>query len=106
MIKNVCESSTPSLVAKENSSTSQKKGCRAFHKLKEWQIRQYRIAVNENKWYMGERRGQYVEWKEAEQDFLQNEYYGCAPKWRKEFCGALCTHFSSCTLGQHFCRKK
>jgi len=106
MIKKACESSNPPLVAEENPSASQKKECRAFHKLKDWQIRQYRSAVNENKWYMGERLGQYVEWKAAEQDFLQNEYYGCAPKWRNEFCSALCNHFSSCNLGQNLCRTK
>ena len=78
--------------------------CRAFRKLKNWQIEQYRKAVDENKWYMNEKLGRIVGWKEAEADFLQNGYYGCAPKWRKEYCSSHCGFFTSCTLGQQFCK--
>jgi hypothetical protein len=80
-------------------------GCRAHWKLNEWQVRQYRRAIDENKWYMGERLGRVVSWEEAEYDFLHNGYYGCAPKWRKEYCSMRCHHFSSCTLGQRFVKQ-
>ncbi|MDF7824921.1 hypothetical protein P4B35_12935 [Pontiellaceae bacterium B12227] len=86
------------------TGTTKKTGCQAFKKLKDWQVDQYRIAVDENKWYMGERLGRYVEWEEAEEDFLHNGYYGCAPKWRKEYCARKCTHFATCGLGREFCR--
>jgi hypothetical protein len=105
MIEEICESPKASL-KKEAQKSSKIKGCVAFSKLKAWQVRQYRIAVDENKWYMAERIGQDIAWKEAELDFLQNGYYGCAPKWRNEFCVDLCKHFSSCNLGKHFCGSK
>lgn len=83
-----------------------KQGCRAFRQLKDWQVDQYRIAVDENRWYMGERLTRHVDWEEAEHDFLHNGYYGCAPKWRKEYCAQKCTHFSTCGLGREFCKTK
>jgi len=83
-------------------SSNGRKSCQAHTKLNEWQIRQYRRAIDENKWYMSERTGRSVSWEEAEHDFVHNEYYGCAPKWRKEYCAVRCHHFYSCPLGQHF----
>lgn len=90
---------------KEEDQTEFKQGaCQAFRKLKNWQIEQYRRAVDENKWYMSEKSGRIIGWKEAERDFLQNAYYGCAPKWRKEYCSEHCHFFSGCELGRQFCR--
>jgi len=94
--------------AENEPSTTEKiriraKGCRAFKILLAWQLKRYRRAVEENKWFMSENTGRDVGWKEAEYDFLVNEYYGCAPKWRMEFCASKCNHFSDCSLGQHFC---
>ena len=94
----------------DNSATSDsgrcdsinQKGCRDHHQLNQWQIRQYRKAVDENKWYMGQRLGRAVEWDEAEYDFLHNGYYGCAPKWRKEYCTSRCDHYPECRLGKLF----
>ena len=106
MIKATCTSSTLSGSTESEPIESEIKACVSFPKLKAWQVRQYRIAVDENKWFMGERLGRKVAWQEAEQDFLNNEYYGCAPKWREEFCSNLCSEFKSCNLGQHFCRSK
>ena len=104
MHKETCTSSTSSRTTESDHKPTGHKACEAFKKLKAWQVRQYRIAVDENQWYMGERLGRNVDWQEAEKDFLLNEYYGCAPKWREEFCAGLCSHFESCKLGQHFCR--
>ena len=81
-------------------------GCRAFKKLKDWQVDQYRMAIDENMWYMGERLGRQVEWEEAENDFLHNGYYGCAPKWRRQYCQSKCIHFSTCDLGHLFAKTK
>lgn len=80
-----------------------RKSCRAFLKLKNWQVRKYRAAVEENKWYMGERLGREVAWEEAEKDFFFNDYYGCAREWRSEYCGNRCSFIDSCNLGQKFC---
>lgn len=80
-------------------------GCRAHWKLNAWQVVQYQRAIDENKWYMTERLGRYVAWEEAEYDFLHHGYYGCAPKWRKEYCARICPHFDNCKLGQHFSKE-
>ncbi len=88
----------------KSRNDSDKRGCKAFRNLKNWQIDQYRIAVDENKWYMSERSGRYVDWEEAEEDFLHNGYYGCAPLWRKQYCADRCDHFPDCELGKSFCK--
>lgn len=106
MIKETSKSSTSTGSTESAPTGSGTKACVSFPNLKAWQVRQYHIAVEENKWYMGERLGRKVAWQEAEMDFLENEYYGCAPKWRKEFCAKLCSNFKGCNLGQHFCRSK
>ena len=87
---------------KSSKNRSRTNACRAFRDLKDWQIRQYCAAVEENKWFMGERFGREVDWAEAERDFLENGYYGCAEKWRAEYCNVLCTHCADCSLAQRF----
>ena len=76
--------------------------CQAHQDLNRWQVEQYRQAIGENMWYMGERLGRYVDWEEAEYDFLCNGYYGCAPRWRKEYCSERCPHLTHCKLGRQF----
>lgn len=92
----------------QSSETKEQRdsGCKAFRKLKDWQVDQYRMAIDENMWYMGERLGRQVDWEEAEEDFLHNGYYGCAPKWRMQYCKHQCTHFSTCDLGHLFAKTK
>jgi hypothetical protein len=91
---------------KEKQVGSDGLGCKAFQKLKDFQVDQYRIAVDENKWYMAERLNRFVDWEEAEEDFLHHGYYGCAPVWRKEYCASQCPHFATCSLGQHLVKSK
>ncbi len=74
--------------------------------MNEWQIHQYRAAIAENKWYMSERTGHPVSWKEAEKDFLHNQFYGCAPKWRAEFCAVHCSCSDTCNLSKNFCEQQ
>ncbi len=103
MMKEICEAPTRPLSAADTRTARQISSCRAFRQLQAWQVEQYCQAVNENRWYMGERLRRDIDWQEAEKDFLHNEYYGCAPKWRKEFCTARCKHFHICDLGRYFC---
>jgi len=104
MIRDQCDQQT-SPTSEESEDPPVSNGCKAHLNLNEWQIRQYRHAVNENKWYMSERLGRVVDWEEAEHDFLHNEYYGCAPKWRKEYCAGRCHHFTGSKLGQNFAKQ-
>jgi hypothetical protein len=85
--------------------TKNDRKCLSHQELNEWQVEQYRQAIDENKWYMSERMGRSVSWEEAEYDFLHNGYYGCAPKWRMEFCAHRCSHYPNCKLGQLFVKK-
>jgi hypothetical protein len=72
--------------------------CIGFHELTLWQVEQYRQAVNENRWYMGQKYSRWIGWVEAEQDFLNQGYSGCAEKWRQEYCGVLCPFKRDCLL--------
>ncbi|NLX26700.1 MAG: hypothetical protein GXY61_12220 [Lentisphaerae bacterium] len=96
---------TSSSPAQTDEPVQEVRRCLSHQKLNAWQIEQYRRAIDENMWYMGERLGRAVSWEEAEYDFLHNGYYGCAPKWRMEFCSHHCSHFPNCKLGQLFVRK-
>lgn len=78
--------------------------CQNFKALTEWQIQNYRNAVNENQWYLGERLEREVTWAEAEQDFLENGYYGCAERWRSEYCSSICSFREDCVLGHQLCQ--
>ncbi len=72
--------------------------CSGFHDLTRWQVERYRQAVNENRWYMGQKYNRWIDWVEAEQDFLNQGYYGCAEKWRQEYCGEICPFKGDCLL--------
>lgn len=80
------------------SGSSKELKCLDFRELKNWQVAQYRKAVDENRWYLSQRYNRCVGWHEAEQDFLEHGYYGCAEKWRIEYCGEICPIRSSCPL--------
>ena len=73
--------------------------CKAFRRLQAWQVAQYRKAVEENKWYLSERRGREVSWREAERDFLEHGYFGLAQQWRDEYCRSICEYGKRCQLG-------
>ena len=72
--------------------------CMAFQALKSWQVDRYRKAVNENRWFMSQKQYRWIDWTEAEQDFLSQGYYGCAEKWRHEYCGEICPFKNNCLL--------
>jgi len=68
-----------------------------------WQIERYREAVSENRWYMSQNQNRFVEWAEAELDFIFHGTYGCAREWRQEYCSTHCPYTESCELGRRFC---
>ncbi|MBN2162662.1 MAG: hypothetical protein JXR25_10345 [Pontiellaceae bacterium] len=76
--------------------------CSGFRSLQEWQITQYCKAVDENKWYMSERRGSEVSWREAERDFMEHGYFGLARQWREQYCQTICRFGHHCRLGDKF----
>lgn len=76
--------------------------CAGFQKLKEWQIAQFRQAVDEDKWYMSEKEGHEVRWEVAEHDFVEHGCYGLALHWREEYCSHICEYSGSCLLAARF----
>lgn len=72
--------------------------CTEFQSLKNWQIERYQQAVRDNRWFMSQKQQRSIDWEEAEQDFIGQNLYGCAEKWRLEYCGELCPHKTNCLL--------
>lgn len=72
--------------------------CPGFKALTRWQVERYQQAVSENRWYMSQKHFRWVAWVEAERDFLNQGYYGCAGKWRQEYCGEICPYKENCLL--------
>jgi len=72
--------------------------CTGFQALKRWQIERYQQAVSENRWFMSQKQHRSVDWEEAEQDFIGQNLYGCAEKWRMEYCGEICPNKTNCLL--------
>lgn len=79
--------------------------CIALRDLMLWQAGKYRSAVDENRWYMSQKQGRYISWNEAELDFCQHSTYGCAERWRLEYCGMRCCKRGSCLLATLFLQK-
>ncbi len=72
--------------------------CTNFQDLKHWQIERYQQAVSDNRWFMSQKLHRSIEWEEAEQDFIGQNLYGCAEKWRMEYCGKICQNKTNCLL--------
>jgi hypothetical protein len=80
--------------------------CIGFQELKNWQVQQYRRAVDDHRHHLSLTLDRCVGWHEAEQDFCRNDCDGHAKKWRTEYCGLICPSKSSCLLALHFLRIK
>lgn len=76
--------------------------CIGFQALKSWQVERYRQAVNENRWYMSQKCNRCVGWQEAERDFCNQGYYGCAEEWRQQYCGKICANRDNCLMAVQF----
>lgn len=79
--------------------------CQGFLDLKNWQVEKYRQAVTENRWYMSQKKSRWVDWSEAELDFLEHGYYGCAETWRNQYCSHICPLKSNCLLALQLVEK-
>ena len=76
--------------------------CAGIHELIDWQVIQYRQAVDEHRLSLSTEKGRCVAWQEAERDFPETRRASLNEKWRIEYCGAVCPFHEQCLLALHF----
>jgi hypothetical protein len=80
--------------------------CVGIHELIDWQIIQYRRAVDAHRHDLSKVEGRCVSWQEAEMDFNSRDRAVMGEKWRVEYCGAVCPQRSKCLIALHFLHSK
>jgi hypothetical protein len=80
--------------------------CNGIHELLDWQIIQYRYAVDEHRQDLSRLEGRCVAWQEAEKDFNTDDRAVMGEKWRVEYCGLICPLRTNCLTALHFLRSK
>lgn len=76
--------------------------CAGIHELIDWEIVQYRDAVNTHRVDLSKAEGRCVAWQEAEQDFNIHDRAAMGEKWRVEYCGLICPSRKKCLTALHF----
>jgi hypothetical protein len=90
----------------ENSVVEQVTGCAGFHDLLDWQIIQYRHAVNDYRLELSKTQHRFVPWKEAEREFSKKGLEFINEHWRMEYCGVICAQRKKCLLAVPFLRAR
>lgn len=88
--------------AEEMGVVEQDKECVGFHELLDWQIIQYRQAVDEYRKELSKEQHRCVSWQEAEQEFSSMGIKNMGEQWRVEYCGLVCPQRSKCLLALQF----
>jgi len=78
--------------------------CVGIHELIDWQIIQYRKAVDCHRIDLSKAEGHCVAWQDAEKDFNRYDRAAMDEKWRVEYCGAVCPTRDKCLIALHFLR--
>ena len=76
--------------------------CVGFHELLDWQIIQYRQAVDEYRKELSKEQHRCVSWQEAEREFCRMDLNNMGEQWRVEYCGLVCPSRSKCLLALYF----
>ncbi len=76
--------------------------CVGFHELLDWQIVQYRQAVDEYRKELSKEQHRCVSWQEAEREFSKMGLKNMGEQWRVEYCGLVCPERNTCLLAMHF----
>ncbi len=80
--------------------------CAGIHELIDWQIIQYRQAVDGHRIDLSKAEGRCVAWQEAERDYTRSDRAAMGEKWRVEYCGLICPHKNNCLTALQFLRRK
>ncbi len=78
------------------------KNCVGIHELIDWQIIQYRTAVDTHRLDLSKAEGRCVAWQDAEKDFNNGDRAMMGDKWRVEYCGGVCPSRNKCLIALHF----
>jgi hypothetical protein len=90
-----------------NSQMQERKlECAGIHELIDWEIVQYRTAVNGHRIDLSKAEGRCVAWQEAEQDFNAHDRAALGEKWRVEYCGLICPFRTKCLTALHFLHRR
>ncbi len=84
------------------AAADQDMGCAGFHELLDWQIIQYRQAVNEYRLELSKELHRCVPWQEAEHEFASMGLHYMGAQWRTEYCGFICSQRKQCLLAMQF----
>jgi len=80
--------------------------CVGIHELIDWQIIQYRQAVDAHRLDLSKVEGRCVAWQEAEKDFNSRDRAAISDKSRVEYCGAVCSKRDNCLLALYHLRSR
>ncbi|WP_372808343.1 hypothetical protein [Pontiella sp.] len=82
------------------------RSCTGIHELLDWQIVQYRRAIDAHRLDLSKAEGRCVAWHEAEQDFNAHDRRRMAEQSRIEYCGLFCPDRNKCLTALHFLHQK
>lgn len=80
--------------------------CASVHELIDWQIIQYRRAVDEHRADLSKAEGRCVAWQDAEKDFSKHDQARIAENSRVDYCGLVCSNRSKCLIALRFLQSK
>ena len=76
--------------------------CVGIHDLLDWEIIQYRAAVDAHRVDLSKAEGRCVAWQDAELDFNAADRKSMGEKWRVEYCGMVCPERENCLVATRF----
>lgn len=82
------------------------KACVGVHELLDWQIIQYRKAVDEYRKILSKEQHRCVSWQEAELEFSKMGLENTGEQWRIEYCGLICPERHKCLLALQFLQSR
>ena len=80
--------------------------CVGIHELIDWQIIQYRQAVEDHRVDLSKIEGRCVAWQEAEKDFSRQDVAKMEERQQVEYCGLICPFREKCLTAVHFLESK
>ena len=78
--------------------------CKNYHDLTKWQYDQLLQHVRDNQYYLGQKLGHPVDWKDAENDFFSNYIKTVGKELRLNYCNNYC-NIGDCELRELFNKK-
>ena len=87
---------------KSTGATDNNAKCVGIHELIDWQIIQYRKAVDAHRLDLSKVEGRCVAWQDAELDFNYGDRAVLGKKWRAEYCGSVCPSRNKCLIALQF----